>query len=67
MDFETVVGLVRELPDEYRKQAAMQLSWLLKRAEEELFMSEDEVAQLRQLEKERSSKLAAEIRDWLKR
>jgi len=66
-DFETVVDLVRALPDEYRQQAAMLLTVLLKRAEEEMTMTPDEIEALRDLERKRRARLYQEIAEVLDR
>ena len=66
-DFETVVDLVRALPDEYRQHAAMLLTVLLKRAEEEMTMTPDEIEALRDLERKRRARLYQEIAEVLDR
>jgi len=62
---QRVVQLVGELPDEYQRQAAMQLSWLLKRAEDEMTLTVEEREELERLRKEKTARLVAEIRTVL--
>jgi hypothetical protein len=61
-DLARVVQFVGELPEEYQKQAAMQLGWLLKRAENEMTLTADELQELERLSKARTVRLRAEIR-----
>jgi len=61
-----VVRLVGELPENYQKEAAQSLAWLLKRAEEEMTMTAEEIKALRRMERERTRELCRQIREILK-
>jgi hypothetical protein len=61
-DLTRVVQLIGELPEEYQKKAAMQLGWLLKRAEDEMTLTAEELQEVGRLSKARTVRLRAEIR-----
>ena len=53
-ELEDVFALLRELPENYQKEAAQSLSWFLKRVEEEMTMTEQEIRELRRMDREAS-------------
>lgn len=62
IELKNVMVLIGELPESYQQQAAQQLGWLLKRAEEEMTMTVEERETLRALEKKRTQALIAELK-----
>ncbi len=64
-DLERVFVLVRALPKEYQADAVMRLGWLIKRADEEMTMTEEQRAKLEELDRLRSKKMYDEARELL--
>ena len=64
-ELERVVALLAPLPEKYQKEAARTLAWFLRRVDEEMTMTEDEIAALRRLERERSLDLRRQIQEFL--
>jgi hypothetical protein len=64
-DLARVVRLVGELPEQYQKEAAQRLARLFERADEEMTMTEEEIQELRRLERERTDDVWRRLREFV--
>jgi inactivated superfamily I helicase len=64
-ELERVVVLLDALPETYQKEAADSLAWFLKRVENEMTMTKEEIAELERLRRAKTRALYQEFRELL--